>query len=160
MSFIPYILYLVLIAFHQVVFRDATSILGITINLPAIIILSVALNKSEFIACWFAFFGAIIMCAGTPLVMGMQALLLVILSLILCHVRERLNLDSMVTKLSLLMVGILLHNIFSIVINQSVEFVYQLWRFALPGTIYTGIAAYLLYGLSSSALFGRRSRGF
>jgi hypothetical protein len=158
MSIIPYFLYLVLIAFHEVILQGATSIRGVSINLPAILVFTVALHKSESATAWFAFFTAIVMCAGTPLTMGWNALGLVVLSVTIYHAREQLNLDSMAAKLILLIAGVLAHNILNIAINQPSDFGYQLWRIALTGTLYTGGVAYLLYAFFARMTSGRRAR--
>jgi hypothetical protein len=154
MTVVGYILYLLLISFHEVIFKDATSIAGVTINLPAIIVFSIALHKSDTAAAWFAFVAAIVMCAGTPLVMGWNALIMVAVSLILFTAREQLNLDSMVTKLFLLIAGVFIHNLVSIAVTQPADYLYQVWRFGLTGTLYTAAVAYLVYAL----IFGRTSR--
>lgn len=158
MTVIGYILYLVLISFHEVIFRDATSIQGVSINLPAIIVFSVALHRSESETAWFAFFAAIVMSAGTPLMMGWNAIVFVTLSLVIFHAREQLNLDSMVTKLALLITGVLVHNFLSIAITQPSDFWYQLWRIGLPGTVYTGAVAYLVYVALFNGMPRRRRR--
>jgi len=154
MMIVGYILYLLLISFHEVILRDATSIAGVTINLPAIVVFSIALHKSETESAWFAFFAATVMCAGSPLVMGWNAVIMVILSLVLYNAREQLNLDSMVTKLVLLIAGVLVHNLVCIAITQPSDYFYQVLRFGLTGTVYTAAVAYLVYAL----LFGRTSR--
>jgi hypothetical protein len=41
---------------------------------------------------------------------------------------------------------------------QPSEMVYQLWRFALPGTIYTGLVAILFLFFLEGLVTGRRVR--
>ena len=60
MRAIGYLLYLILIAFHEVILRGGTSIAGVSINLPAIIVFSVALYRSEAEAVWFALIAAMV----------------------------------------------------------------------------------------------------
>jgi len=144
MRFIPYFLYLLLIGMHQVIWRDMTSIYGAAVNLAALMVLGVALYKSEVIACWFGFAAGIVLAAGFPNVMGWHALTLAALGLAAYHVKERLNLESFYTKLLLMFVGILLHNILASVI-QSDRYFYQLWLNALAGAIYTTVIAQIFF---------------
>jgi rod shape-determining protein MreD len=156
MKVIPYILYLLLIAFHEVLLRNLTSIQGVTLNLPAIVVLTVALYRSELTAVWFGFVVGVVMSAGNPEVMGYNALVLSVLAIVAFHARERLNLDSFAAKLILLIGGVLIHNIVTILVNQQPEFVYQLWRLALPGTVYTGVVASIFLSLLEGRTTGRR----
>lgn len=158
MRVIGYLLYLVLIAFHEVIFRSATSIAGGSIDLTAIIVLSVALYRTEGETVWFALIAAMVMSAGTPLSMGYHALTLVIISLVIFHAREKLNVESMVTRLAMLIVGVFLHNILILAMLRPPDFFYQLWRFAMIGTIYTGAVAYLIYALIVARFSGHRAR--
>jgi hypothetical protein len=158
MRAIGYLLYLVLIAFHEVILRGGTSIAGVSINLPAIIVFSVALYRSEAEAVWFALAAALVMSAGTPLIMGYQVLTMVFISLTIYHAREQLNVEALVTRLALLIAGVLLHNILTLAMSRPSDFFYQLWRFSLTGTIYTGAVAYLIYTVIVDRFSTRRSR--
>ena len=111
MRAIPYIFYLLLIAFHEVFLRNLTSIQGVTLNLPAIIVLTVALYRSELTAVWFGFIVGVVMSAGNPDLMGWNALVFSVLAVVAFHARERLNLDSFAAKLILLIGGVLIHNL-------------------------------------------------
>lgn len=156
MRAIPYIFYLLLIACHEVLLRNMTSIQGVTLNLPAIIVLTVALYRSELAAVWFGFIVGVVMSAGNPEVMGWNALVLSVLALVAFHARERLNLDSFAAKLILLIGGVLIHNVVTILVNQQPEFLYQLWRLALTGTVYTGLVATIFLSLLEGRTSGRR----
>lgn len=158
MRTIPYLLYLLLVAFHEVILRDVTAFYGITINLPAIIVLIIALHKSELTAAWFGFVVGVVMSAGNPQVMGWNALVLSILAVVAFHARERLNLDSFAARMILVIGGVLIHNVVSILVNQSSEFVYQLWRLALSGTLYTGVVATLFLMVLESRRSSKQAR--
>jgi hypothetical protein len=158
MRAIGYLLYLVLIAFHEVILRGATSIAGVSINLPAIIVFSVALHRSEAEAVWFAFAAAMVMSAGAPLSMGFQVLSMVLISLAIYHAREQLNAEALVTQLVMLIAGILIHNSLELAFTRPSDFWYQMLRFSLTGTIYTGAVAYLIYTIILGRFSGRRSR--
>jgi rod shape-determining protein MreD len=158
MKIVQYILYLVLIAFHETLFRNLTGIQGVTINLPAIIVLTVALYRSELAAVWFGFLVGVVMSAGNPEAMGWNALVLSVLAVLAFHARERLNLDSFAAKLIVLIGGVAVHNVVTILVNRQPEFVYQLWRLALTGTVYTGVVATIFLSLLEGRATGRRTR--
>jgi hypothetical protein len=62
------------------------------------------------------------------------------------HVRERLNLDSLLAKLLLMFGGIFFHNIAVLIIDQAGGFLYLLGANALPGAVYTSLLALLFFG--------------
>ena len=53
--YIPFVLYLLLIAMHEVIWRDFTVLYLIAINVPAMLVVIVAIYKSELTAAWFGF---------------------------------------------------------------------------------------------------------
>ena len=55
MRAIPYILYLLLIALHQVAGHEITAIGPAVVNLTALIVLLVSLYQEESVAVWFGF---------------------------------------------------------------------------------------------------------
>ena len=156
MRLIPYILYLLLIALHQVILADVTSVYGATINLAAFLVLAVAVYKTEVAVAWFGFAAGIMLAAGLPLQMGWHALVLVVLGMAAFHVRERLNLDSLYAKLLLMFVGILLHNVLVILISQANGFLYLLWSSALPGAIYTSLVAMVYFAFKEGLITYQR----
>lgn len=158
MKYIQAILLLVLIAFHEAIFRNATDILGVSIDLPAMLVVVVAFHHSELDAIWFAFVVGVVAGAVLPASMGWQALILVVLAVGAHHGRERLNLDSPLARLMLIIGGVLVHSIVIIFIVQPSDIVYQIWRFALPGTLYSAIVASAYYVLRQSASSGRKIR--
>lgn len=158
MKYIQAVFLLVLVAFHQAILSGATDILGVTINLPMMLVVAVALHHSETEAVWFAFAVGIVSAAVLPATMGWQTLVMVILAVGAYHARERLNLDSPLARLSLIIAGVAVHNIISIFIIQPEEIVYQIWRFALTGTLYSALVASAFYVFRQSTTTGRRSR--
>jgi len=147
MKAIPYVFYLALIAMHQVIWRDVTSIFGVTINLTAFLVIAVALYKTETIAAWFGFGAGLLLAAGRPDVIGWHALILAFLGLTAFHVRERLNLDSLYAKMLLVASGVLLHNILETLVDQTQGLLYLLWSSAIPGALYTCILALLFFSI-------------
>jgi len=158
MRTIPYLLYLLLIAFYVVILRDLVSIWGVSINLPAFIAIAVALYKSELTALWFGFVAGVVLAAGTPTAMGWHALSLSIIAVMIYHARARLNLESLKAKFLLMFGGVLLHNILVVVIGQADGFGYLVWTAALPGAAYTAVAGGLFFAFKERRITYRKLR--
>ncbi len=145
MRFIPFILYLLLIAFYVTIWRDLTNIYGATMNIPAFLILAVALYKSEISALWFGFAAGAVASATLPHLMGWHALAGAVLGFVGYHVRERLNVDSLAAKLLFTFVGVFIYNAVTVALNQPGGFLYLLWYSALTSAAYTTAVATLFY---------------
>ncbi len=142
---IPYLLYLWLIGMHEVFFADVSSIYGVSINLPALMVLMVAMYKSEITALWFAFVVGAVAYAGYPEMMGWHVLILVVLAMALFHLKERINLDSLTAKLLLVAGGIVLDNIAVLLLSRSDGFFMLLLTKGLPGVVYTALIAWVFF---------------
>jgi cell shape-determining protein MreD len=142
---IPYLLYLWIVGMHQVFLSDVTSIYGVSINLPALMVLLVAIYKSEITALWFAFVVGAVAYAGLPQIMGWHVLILVILAMAVFHFRERINMESLKAKLLLVAGGIVLDNIAVLVLSRSDGFLMLLLTKGLPGVVYTALIAWLFF---------------
>jgi rod shape-determining protein MreD len=140
MRIIPYIIYLLIVALHQVALKDITALWGAPLNMTALIVLAVALYKSEVTAGWFGFFAGLVMAAGTPALMGWHALILAAVGLAGYQFRERLNLESFASRVLFIFGGVLSHNVVVLIVNGSDALFYRLWANALPGAVYTTIA--------------------
>lgn len=145
MKIIAYIFYLLLIGLHMVIVRDVTSLLDAVINLPACLVLLVALYKDEVPVTWFGFLAGLVAAAGTPSRLGWYALLMAVLALAACFVKERLNLDSLKAKLLLVLGGVFIHNVVSLIINGADGFMLLLATSALTGAVYTTLVAWLFF---------------
>ncbi len=145
MSAIPYILYLLLIAMHVVILRDVTTIFGAAINLPALIVLMVALYKEDTPAIWFGFLAGMVASAGLPFRMGWHALVMAAVALAASQVKIRLNLDSLKAKLLLVAGGVFVHNVAVLVIDQGMGVFSPLILSAVTGAIYTSVIAWLFF---------------
>jgi hypothetical protein len=149
---IAYIIYLLLIGLHVVVLRDMTGILGVVINLPAALVLLVALYKNEVSATWFGFAAGLVAAAGVPGRMGWYALLMAVLALAACFVKERLNLDSLKARLLLVLGGVFVHNAAVLVISRADSFLILVASSALTGAIYTTLIAWLFFLMKEGRL--------
>lgn len=145
MRILPYLLYLLLISFWVVILRDGTALFGATINLPAFLVLAVALYKDDLAAVWFGFFVGVIGAAATPQLMGWLALVTAGLGLVASFVKVRLNLDSLKAKILLIAGGVLVHNILTLAIIQPENFWSLLVVSGLGGTVYTTVLAWLFF---------------
>ena len=145
MRVVPYLLYLLLLAAHVVIFRDLTSIWGATVNLAAFMVLAVSLYKTELIAAWFGLATGIVLAALTPEAMGWHAAGLALLGVAGYHVKEKLNLDSIYTRLLFVLGGVFVHNVVEIIIAGGGEFAYRLGTNALPSAVYTIVIAVVFF---------------
>ena len=142
---IPFILYLILIAFHEVITREATLIVTAGINLSALLVLVVALYKAELTATWFGFFAGLVFMASSPAHLGWHALALAALGLMAYHVREKLNLDSLYAKILLVFGGVLVHNLMVLVLEGPTDFLFRLVTVVLAGAVYTTAIAWVFF---------------
>ena len=142
---LPFVLYLLLVGLHVVVLESATAVYTAQINLAALMVLAVAIYKSELVATWFGFAVGLVLAAGSPELVGWHALWLAGLGLVAYHAREKLNLDSLYAKLLLIVGGVFMHNILVLLTNGGVDFWYQLAVVALPGAVYTAGPAWLFF---------------
>ena len=139
---IPFILYLLLIALHEVMLRDITTLFTAEGNLAALIALTVAVYKPELVATWFGFAAGLVLAAGMSDLIGWHALWLAGLGLFAYHTREKLNLDSLFAKLLLILGGILLHNVMVLITFGAEDFWFLLVTAALPGAVYTTLVGW------------------
>ena len=145
MRILPYLLYLMMVAMHEVIWREMTAFYFVALNLPAMIVVIVAIYKSETTAAWFGFSAGLVIAAARPETMGWQALLLAIIAFAVFHIREKLNLESVYSKLLLIVGAILVHNIASIIINGTDRFFYMIWMYCLPSTAYSTLVAWVFF---------------
>jgi hypothetical protein len=135
----------VLIALHQVITRDLTAVYGVSINLAALIVIIVAIYKTEMTSLWFGLVAGIVMAAGLPDRMGWVALLMAAIGAASFHMRTRLNLDSVYSKLLLVLGGVLVFNILSLFIFQYDNVLLLTVTEALGSAVYTTVVAWLFF---------------
>ena len=160
MRALPYLLYLLLIAMHQVIWRDVTSILGVSINLTALLVVLVALYKTEMIAVWFGFLAGAVMAAGNPATLGWHAFALAVVSLVAYHASERLNLESLYARLLLVSGIVFIHNFLRLIIEQTGDLFYLFWTSVITGAVYTTILALLFFAVKERKITVQRLKAF
>ncbi|UCD64199.1 MAG: rod shape-determining protein MreD [Candidatus Zixiibacteriota bacterium] len=142
---IPFLLYLWLAAAHQVFLGDITSIAGAVINLPALLVLLVSLYKSELDTCWFAFFIGMVAYIGYGDATGWYILLMAAIGFGTYHVRVRINLESVYSRLVVVFIGVLVHNaVVMATAGGDGSFAILLVR-VLSGAVYTSVVAWLFF---------------
>jgi len=142
---IPFLLYLWLVAAHQVILSDTISIFGVMVNLPVLVVLLVGLYKTELEACWFGFVAGLVAYAGMTQVLGWHALAMALIGFLTFHSRARVNLESVYSKLLLVFVGVVVHNIFVLLLSGSDGLLYLLVTGALTGALYTTLFAWIFF---------------
>lgn len=142
---LPYLLYLLLIAMHEVIWRELIGLFFVALNLPAMIVVMIAIYKSQTAAAWFGFLAGLVMAAAQPATMGWHAIFLAAVGVSVYHIREKLNLESIYSKLLLIVAAVLVHNLFSVIISGIDRFFYALWTFCLPSAAFTTVVAWVFF---------------
>jgi rod shape-determining protein MreD len=111
MRFVPYLLYLFLIAFYRTILAELLSIMWVEIYLSALIVLLVALNKDCLTALWFGFAAGLIYDAPDPSYMGVHMIILAIIGVVAAQVKDHFNLESMKSRILLVLAGLFVYSI-------------------------------------------------
>jgi rod shape-determining protein MreD len=155
MRFIPYILYLLLIAFYRTNLIDVFSIDAVQIYLTALIVLLVALNKDYLTTVWFGFAAGLIYDAPDPSHLGVHMLMLVFIGAAASHAKERLNLESIKSRLLLVIAGLFVYSVpYTLIYATSGtgEFFRLLIQVAIPSVIYSVIVGWLYFIIQTGRL--------
>jgi rod shape-determining protein MreD len=161
MRVIPYVVYLLLIACYRTLLAGVLSIGQAHIDLAALIVLLLALNKEEKETVWFALAAGLIYDAPDPSRLGVHALIFTVMAVMALQARERLNLDSIQSRLILVLAGLVFYSIPYTLIyptSGSSEFFRSLWSAALPSIVYSAILAWIFFMAQSGRLSFARIR--
>ena len=109
MRFIPYILYLFLIAFYRTNLADLMTVSSISVYLTALIVILVALHKNHLTVVWFSFAAGLIYDAPDPSHMGVSMLILTAIGVAVSQAKDRFNLDSLKSRILLIMGGLMVY---------------------------------------------------
>lgn len=156
--YIPYLLYLWLIALHQVILSDLTVILGVKINIVMLIVVIVALFKSEITTLWFSFIAGLVGYVGNVGLLGWYILFTVIVAMIVYYMKIRMNLESMKTKTLFLIGGVLAHNILLLILSNLDNFFLFFITQALPGAFYTMLIGWIFLLIKEENLTYKKIR--
>ncbi len=161
MRVIPYVVYLLLIACYRTLLAGALSIGQAQIDVAALIVLLVALNKSEMEAVWFGLAAGLVYDAPDPSRLGVHALIFAAMAVATSQAKERLNLDSIQSRMLLVLAGLIFYSIPYTLIyptSGSSEFFRSLWSAALPSIVYTAVLAWIFFMVQSGRLSFARIR--
>ena len=130
---------------HQVFMKDITSIFGAQINLAVLVVLLVSMYKSESTSLWFGLCVGIIGFGGIAEISAWQALIMALIGLISFHIKEKMNLDSLFARFSLIFGGVLVHNIILVLIELNDAILLSILQYALTGAVYTTIVGTIFF---------------
>jgi rod shape-determining protein MreD len=153
---VPFLLYLWLIGLHQVFLAEFTSIYGIEINLPALLVLLVAIYKSELDSCWFGFLVGFVAQAGFSSMTGWYALSMALIGLLAYHVRVRINLENLLSRLAVVFSGVFIHSAILLILSGSDQWLYQLFTQALLGAMYTTLVGWAFFLIKEGKITFRK----
>lgn len=142
---LPYLLYLWLLAMHEVFLKDLTSLWGVSINLVMLMILLTAIYKSEIHTLWFGFFGGLVTFVASGSAWGWHILVIILIAIIAYHLKERMNLESIRAKILLLLGGLLVHNLLVLFIAGQQDILWTIFKQVIPGAVYTTIIGWLYF---------------
>ena len=155
MRFIPYVLYLLLIAFYRTNLIGLFSIEGVEIYLTALIVLLVALNKDYLTTLWFAFMAGLVYDSSDPSLLGVHMIILVVIGITASRARERLNLESIRSRLLLVVAGLFIYSIpYTLIYPTSgvSEFFRLFIRMSIPSIFYTALVGWLYFMVQTGRL--------
>ncbi len=156
MKIVPYILYLFLLALHMTLLSDFLSIQGFSINLAVLLVSLIAFYKEELVALWFGVFVGIVYGSVDPSIMPWQVLMLAVIALVVHQLSIGMNLDSITSRLIILVVAIFVHTIISSALISTDDFFYNIYRIILPSTLYTLVIGWLFFLIKDSHVTGKK----
>lgn len=148
MRLIPYIIYLFMIAFYRTILAGLFSLGWAEIYLAALIVMLVALKKDIYIALWFGFSAGVIFDAPEPQYLGVHMLILSIIGSVTAQIKERFNLESMNSRVLLLLAGLFVYSLPRVFIYEHLnagEILGFLLRGVLPSIVYTTLIGWLFF---------------
>jgi rod shape-determining protein MreD len=152
---VPYVLYLFLIAFFRLSLSDFLSIGPAKIFLTILLVELIALNKDYFVSMWFGCAAGLVYDAQDPTHLGVHMIVLSFIGLATAQVKDRLNLESMRSKLILIMMAVSLYSIPYVLVYETSgtsQFFLIMIRMAIPSIIYTTIVGGLFFMFQSGQL--------
>jgi len=152
MRIIPYIIYLYLLAFHYTILSDLVSIYGATIDLAVLMVTIVSIYKSEMTAFWFAVAVGIV--AGTLRLdlMPWEILFLTGFAVLVNNLSTRVNISSITARILILAGFLIVHQTLVIVLISGESFIYLVYRYILPSTIYSLIPGWIFFLIKDERL--------
>ncbi len=156
MKLIPYLLYLFLLTFHNTILVELISIKGIAMDITILLVVLVALYKSEEEAIWFGFFAGMIAGATNPDIMPYEIIVVLVIAAISNQMANRINLDSLASRLIILGSAVLLHRMIVTLMVSSEEFFFVFVRFIIPTAVYTIIIGMIYFMIKDGRITWQR----
>ena len=145
MKVIPYILYLYILALHETILSDLLSIYGAAIDLAVLMVVLIALYKSELTTLWFAVCAAVIAGTVRPDMMTWQMLALVVPAMVVSRVSARVNLESLSSRLLILGGFLLIHeSVISFLLSHDGP-LFVIYRLILPSAVYSLLVGWIFF---------------
>ncbi|MEW5993114.1 MAG: hypothetical protein AB1744_01800 [Candidatus Zixiibacteriota bacterium] len=154
---IPFILYLLLIAMWQQLFYQWTEVYQARVDLAGLIVVLVALHKSEMVSVWFGFAAGLVLAVGLMNTAGTETAAVesahlgwhgpaaAVLALAVYHVRNRLNLESVRSRLLVVFGGVAVHYGMIVLITGTVSSLYRFAVVVLSGAVYATVLGWVFF---------------
>jgi rod shape-determining protein MreD len=156
--YLPFLIYLFVIAGHQTLTLELTSIFGATVNLAGIMVIMVAMFRSEMEALWFGFAAGLVVGTSQIPLMGWFAMSLALLGMVAYYIKESMNIESFYSRLVVLLIGLIVQNLFMALATNPEEFIHLAWSWALPSGIYSSLIAWMILLVRDGSLSPRSFR--
>lgn len=141
----PYILYLYLVALHQVILQEMTTIWGASLALAPLVITLVAIYKSQTLAIWFGCAMAFLVNTGDVAATAAGMIVAAAVAVGVGYFKGRLNLESLPARLTVVALGCLLFEFERVVFISPTEIHYLLLTVIIPSVVYTTVVAALFF---------------
>ena len=94
--------------------------------------------------------------AGFSAMTGWYALLMALIGLLAYHVRVRVNLENLYSRLAIVFSGVLIHNAAVLILSGSDDLINLLVSRALTGAVYTTFVGWLFFLIKESKITFRK----
>jgi len=145
MRVVPYIVYLFLLSFFEVILVEPLSIGAAHIALAPLMISLVAIYKSQTVAIWFGAAVAFVVNTGAPDAAAVGMIVAALIALGANYFKSRLNLESLPAKIAVVGVGCLLFELARVTFLSTADVFYVYAVDSLPSTVYTSVVAYVFF---------------
>lgn len=137
---LPYLFYLALLGFYQVILTDILSIWDVRLALTPLIFTLVAVYKEQGVATAFAASAAFVATSNDAVAAAGTMIVAAGVTLGISYYRGKLNLDSLYARLALISVGCLVFEIARVTMITTQDLLYTYVRYMIPSIILTSAA--------------------
>jgi hypothetical protein len=126
---------------------EAMTIYGAALDSVGLAVAMVALYRGTTASLWFGVAAAIVAATMRLDLMPWQIISLGGMAVLINIACIRLNLDSILSKLAILAIFLFVHNVVINLVISSDDFFFVLYRYIIPGTVYTLVAGWVLFSI-------------